>query len=50
MPLPPWMSIASLTTCEPTSVAWYFAIALGTEGFSPMSTAAAVMRDNAVIA
>ena len=32
------------------SVAWYLAIAEGTAGFSPMSTADAVIRDNAEVA
>src|SRR5262249_13637683 len=34
-PLPPCTSIASLATSRASSVAWYFAIAEGTAGFSP---------------
>jgi len=50
MPLPPWMSIASLMTSRPISVQWYFAIVDGTAGFSPRDTAAAVACDSALVA
>ncbi len=50
MPLPPTTSITSLTTSRLMLVQWYLAIADGTAGFSPRSTAAAVACDNALIA
>ncbi|KAG1364700.1 hypothetical protein G6F59_018939 [Rhizopus arrhizus] len=43
MPLPPITSMPSLTTWRARSVTWYFTIAETTEGFSPRSTAPAVM-------
>jgi len=43
------MSIASLTTTRPRSVRWYLTIAEITEGFSPRSTAPAVMERAASI-
>jgi hypothetical protein len=43
MPLPPRMSIASLTTWRVRSVTWYLTMAETTEGFSPRSMAPAVM-------
>ena len=45
--MPPWMSMASLATSRAISVQWYLAIAEGTAGFSPRSTAAAVACDSA---
>ncbi len=44
IPLPPWTSIASLMTERMRSVMWYLQIAEMTLGFSPMSSAAMVMR------
>jgi hypothetical protein len=43
MPLPPCTSIASLTTWRARSVQWYLTIAEITDGFSPRSTAPAVI-------
>ncbi len=42
--------MVSPAICRAHSVAWYFAIADGTAGFSPRSTAAAVARDSAAVA
>ena len=42
MPLPPWISMASLAIFRPISVLWYFSIAEGTEGLAPWSIAPAV--------
>jgi hypothetical protein len=50
MPLPPCTSSASRITSRASSVVWYFAMADGTAGFSPRSTAAAVWRESAPIA
>ena len=47
--LRPWLS-SRLATSRPSSVQWYLAMADPTAGFSPRSTAAALARDNAVIA
>ena len=44
------VGMMSLATSRPSSVAWYLAIADGTDGFSPRSTAAALAFDSAVIA
>jgi hypothetical protein len=44
IPAPPWMSIASLTTCRIASVDHAFAIAEITAGFPPASTAPAVSQ------
>ena len=49
MPLPPCTSIASVATCRPSSVLWYFKIADGTAGFSPFVIAVHVTRDAAII-
>ncbi|MNJ74929.1 hypothetical protein D3C77_719340 [compost metagenome] len=43
MPLPPITSMPSLTTWRARSVTWYLTMADTTEGFSPRSTAPAVM-------
>ena len=50
MPLPPTMSMKSLATSRPIVVQWYLAMAEGTEGTSPRSTAAAVACESALIA
>ena len=44
MPLPPCTSMASLSTSRMRSVMWYLQMAEMTLGFSPMSSAAIVMR------
>ena len=46
---PPWMSIASLTARRMSSVRWYLIIAEMTDGFSPWSTAPAVITRAASI-
>ncbi|KAG0911905.1 hypothetical protein G6F31_021497 [Rhizopus arrhizus] len=49
MPLPPITSIMSEITSRLMVVQWYLAIADGTDGTSPRSTAAAVACDSALI-
>jgi len=49
MPLPPITSITSEMTSRPMLLQWYFAMADGTDGTSPRSTAAAVACDSALI-
>jgi len=49
-PLPPTTSITSQTTARPIVVQWYLAMAEGTDGTSPRSTAAAVAWASALIA
>ena len=50
MPLPPTISMKSLADWRPISVQWYLAMADGTDGTSPRSTAAAVACDSALAA
>ena len=49
MPLPPMTSIMSLMHSRLMLVQWYLAMAEGTDGTSPRSTAAAVAWDSALI-
>ena len=49
MPLPPWTSIASLTTRRLRSVMWYLTMPEITDGFSPRSIATAVIARAASI-
>ncbi len=50
MPLPPITSITSEITSRLMVVQWYLAMADGTDGTSPRSTAAAVAWHSALIA